>query len=301
MHPSNRCMHQAENCTVKQSESGQKLLSFLRRKLGRSFPPSALMRLIRTGQVRVNKGRCKPFDRVFTDDTVRIPPCFKTPDAVPDCSGQIDIVYETENFLALNKPRSLPVHPGTDHRDSLVCRVLASCPDNGFTPTPVHRLDKNTTGLILFAKSYTWLIEMQNMWNSRAVRKTYLTWVKGSWQGGSGQLKDRLYRQQDKVRVNHQGKQSSSRVTPISVWQDMSLLQVQLNTGRKHQIRVQLAARGHPVVGDTKYGGEHTGSNMMFLHCFEISWPEHSLTVAPDWSGKFSIPSGVNSGQERNP
>lgn len=265
--------------------------------MGRNFPGSGLMRLIRTGQVRINKKRCKPFDRVFTGDSIRIPPFFQASFSNRPSSGPLDIVFENNEFLALNKPGNLPVHPGTGHQDNLVDRVFARYPEAEFKPTPVHRLDKNTTGLILFAKSYSWLRLIQNLWLPGKLEKSYLAWVRGEWKDKAGLIRDNLLRDKDRVRINEKGRPALSWVTPVMRRTGMSLLRIDLATGRKHQIRVQLAERGFPVIGDIKYGLTEKNINRTFLHCFSISWPGHELLAAPDWKGNFKTPEEIPSGK----
>jgi 23S rRNA pseudouridine955/2504/2580 synthase len=202
----------------------------------------------------------------------------------------LDIIFENHEFLALNKPGCLPVHPGTGHQDSLAGRVSSIYQEAAFKPTPVHRLDKDTSGLILFAKSYSWLREIQEMWKSGQVEKVYQVWVNGKWEHGTGPIVDNLYRFSDKVRVSENGKPALSWVTRVLQKKQVSLLQISLKTGRTHQIRVQLAERGFPIIGDKKYGGEKQGFNKMLLHCFKIAWPGHDLRVAPDWPADLKPP-----------
>lgn len=282
-----------EYCRVTRPESGQKIFSYLKRKMGRDFPDSGLMRLIRTGKVRINKHRCRPFHRICAGDIIRIPPYFKEPTASFSCSGPIKIVFENNDFLALNKPGSLPVHPGTGHKDSLVGRVLASHKEAEFTPTPIHRLDKKTTGLVLFARTYSWLRQMQNIWPSPKTEKIYLAWVRGSWKNKVCFLEDRLIRSDDKVRTGSTGKKALSEACLIINRGGASLLGIRLLTGRTHQIRVQMAERGFPVIGDSKYGKPDKLKSRMYLHCFSISWPEFRLSVNPEWEDEFRIPDNL--------
>ena len=262
--------------------------------MGRDFPDSGLMRLIRTGQVRVNKKRCGPFDRISSGDIVRIPPYTDASAPAPPSCGPINIVYENPDFLVLNKPGNLPVHPGTGHADSLTGRVFSSRPDETFKPTPVHRLDKNTTGLILFAKSYSWLRKIQDFRQSGELEKIYMVWVRGTWTRKPGPIRDGLLRHQDRVRVSDKGKPALCLVTPVLKRPGMTLLRIGLETGRTHQIRVQLAERGFPVMGDMKYGPKAPGNQGMFLHSFRISWPGNSFQVVPDWAGAFSVPEDIS-------
>ncbi len=282
-----------EYCTVTTSESGQKIFAYLKRKMGRDFPDSGLMRLIRTGQVRINKRRCKPFDRVSTGDVIRIPPYLSSPAASLPSPGPVKIVFENSDFLALNKPGNLPVHPGTGHTDSLAGRVQARHKNTEFTPTPIHRLDKNTTGLVLFARTYSWLRQMQNIWSSPETEKIYLAWVRGSWKDKPCFLEDHLMRDNEMVRAGTKGKKALSEVCLIMNRPGASLLGIRLVTGRTHQIRVQLAERGFPVIGDSKYGPPDKLKSCMYLHSFSISWPGFKLSVNPDWEDEYRVPDFV--------
>ncbi|MFW6005134.1 MAG: RluA family pseudouridine synthase [Desulfonatronovibrionaceae bacterium] len=278
-------MLQVQNCLVTPEESGQKLLSYLKRKMGQSFPESGLMRLIRTGQVRVNKKRCRPFHRLRARDMVRIPP-YKPADRPAPCLDQsrdqtVDIVHSTRDFLLVNKPGNLPVHSGTGHDHSLTLRVHALYPQASFQPTPVHRLDRGTSGLILFALSYSWLRQMQKIWAHPSVRKIYLALVQGRWPWQELEIKDRLIRDHHGVRTNPQGRPAISRVSLMNQNQDRSLLMVSISTGRTHQIRVHLAEKGYPVIGDLKYGGAQ--SRIMHLHSFRLIWPGHDFRLMPSW------------------
>lgn len=214
---------------------------------------------------------------------VRIPPCFISPDRINPCSGPLSIVQENHDFLALFKPATLPVHPGTGHEDCLVSRVMSRFPGEAFRPTPVHRLDRDTTGLILFARSYPWLRKMQDMWNSNLVEKIYLAWVHGKWPCPEGPMKDSLVRRRDRVTACTTGKPALSWVVPVLERPGMTLLKIALSTGRTHQIRVQLSRRGFPVAGDLKYGRADRVNSGMLLHCLSISWEDMRLSVAPDW------------------
>lgn len=249
--------------------------------------------MIRKGQVRINKKRCKPFDRLYTGDIIRVPPCLRSePSGLPR-SGPLDIIFENKDFLVLNKPGNLPVHPGTGHTDTLAGRVAFHCRGSRFKPVPVHRLDKNTSGLILFAKSYSWLREIHENWRSGQIEKVYLVWVKGKWKDGPGPMTDRLLRCQDRVRVDEDGKQALSRVAPVLTRSGQSLLLVSLATGRNHQIRVQLAQRGFPVIGDGKYGPAGKGADKMFLHSFILTWPGYRFALPPDWPDEFRVPEDI--------
>ncbi len=304
--------------TIPPEEAGQKLLQFLQRRVGKDVPGSALMRVIRKGQVRVDGRRAKPFDRIMAGQVVRIPPFARRP-AGPDSSNletsnigasgkqhhSLSLVGEDQDMLVVNKPAGLPVHPGTGWSDSVTTRLHAMLPDAPFAPTPVHRLDKNTSGILLVAKSYSFLRRMQGYWQQGLVDKIYLAWVLGTWRGSSWtRLTDRLGKSgkpgQETMRVGT-GKEASCEVMPFmecSLPPDVlpsfasspsaSLLAVRLHTGRTHQIRVQLASRGFPLIGDPKYNGPPYP--FLLLHALKLSWANEQFSVLPSWPDPFSVP-----------
>ena len=150
--------------TVTAEEAGQKLLQYLARRLGRDVPPAALQRFIRTGQVRVDGKRAKPFNRLAMGQLVRVPPYEpggpgpgtpRPPGASPpETVPALDILHEDADLLVLVKPAGLPVHPGSGHATALTTILHARDPGAPFKPTPAHRLDRDTTGILLVAKSY---------------------------------------------------------------------------------------------------------------------------------------------------
>ncbi|GAU08853.1 RluA family pseudouridine synthase [Desulfoplanes formicivorans] len=283
--------------TIQPEESGQKILQLLQRRVGRDVPRSALMRVIRKGQVRVDGRRVKPFDRVSAGQDVRIPPFATREQPASSLSDKsksgLPVTFEDRDMLVLNKPAGLPVHPGTGWTDSVTTRLAALFPDAPFVPVPVHRLDKNTSGILLVAKTYTFLRFMQDQWQAGRVNKHYLAWVQGRWPYRErSRLTDDLAKSgrpgRERVRTGG-GKRAVCEVVPAVVRPDLSLLKVRLLTGRTHQIRVQLASRGFPLVGDPKYGGPAHVS--MLLHAWSLAWEGHCLTVLPSWTGRFRVDS----------
>lgn len=279
---------------IQPEEAGQKVLQLLQRKVGKDVPKSALMRVIRKGQVRVDGHRVKPFDRVSEGQDVRIPP-FKTaePSSSPSSKStkeSLPIVFEDTNMLVINKPAGLPVHPGTGWTDAVTTRLLTMFPGAPFAPVPVHRLDKNTSGILLVAKSYSFLRSMQDLWQAGQVHKIYLAWVQGRWKEEEVVLlEDELakYGEAGQERMHTgAGKKSLCEVMPIKVGSSSSLLAVRLFTGRTHQIRVQLASRGFPLIGDPKYGGP--ASTSMLLHAWALGWDDLRFSVLPVWRGTFA-------------
>jgi 23S rRNA pseudouridine955/2504/2580 synthase len=268
-------------------ENGRKLTTFLEARLG-SLPAGLLMRLVRTGQVRIDGRRCKPFDRVATGQRVRIPPV--TVEVVsPDTRvlPGLAVVHQDQDMLLVHKPSGLPVHPGTGWNDSVHDRLQRLSPDQVFTPTPVHRLDRDTSGLLLCAKTHDFLRAMHALWPM--VTKAYLCWVDGAWAWpGWRTIVSDLGKAEtgrgERV-VSGQGKRAVSHVHLLTAGSDSSLLLVVLGTGRTHQIRVHLADQGHPIVGDPKYG---RGQGLL-LHAAALSWPGHRFFLPPTWEGDFRV------------
>lgn len=306
-------------------EGGQKLLQFLQRRL--ELPPSLLHRWIRTGQVRLNGCRARPFCLVAAGDSVRLPPFAlgmsrqskapgggrpqeqggdrPRPPVLPPAPRPLQKDGELWVFC---KPAGLPTHPGTGHADSLSSRLAALAGDAPFKPTPVHRLDKDTSGILLVATSFGVLRELTTALRERRMKKEYLAWVEGRWPYGGVRL-FRHWLRKDKesaggrqqMRVRRQGAGGGAPgeaealllVRPLCVESGRSLLLVRLLTGRTHQIRAQLAALGHPIEGDVKYGarGRAAGSPM-YLHAMRVILPDgRRFSCLPDWPADRLPPS----------
>ena len=285
-------MPKAQFVIVTQAESGQKLLQFLERRLTGDVPRSAIQKWIRKGQVRVDKGRKKPFDRITAGQQVRIPPYTPGEDASPPSTGNLALAFEDDDMLAIAKPAGLAVHGGDKVEDSVAGRLKAIFADADFTPTLAHRLDRDTSGLLLAARNYETLRRLNDLFAAGEVGKLYLAWVKGQWrEPGEILLEDRLEKSgepgSEKVRAGS-GKTALARVACLVSGKQNSLVAVRLLTGRTHQIRVQLASRGHPVLGDKKYGaGKARGT--MRLHCYAMRVEEKAVTLAPPWTGKWEV------------
>jgi 23S rRNA pseudouridine955/2504/2580 synthase len=272
-------------------ENGRKLTTFLEARLG-NLPAGLLMRLVRTGQVRIDGRRCKPFDRVAAGQKVRIPPVNverrdKAEPGQPSGSDGLDIVHEDADMIVVHKPAGLPVHAGTGWNDSVHDRLKARFPSQVFTPVPVHRLDRDTSGLLLCAKTHDFLRSMHALWP--LVTKAYLCWVQGKWPHEDWRT---IVSELAKVRtgdgekvVSGKGRRAVSHVRPILVSGQRSLLLVVLGSGRTHQIRVHLSDEGYPIVGDPKYG---RGKGLR-LHAAFLSWPGHAFSVLPSWPGEYQV------------
>ncbi|MDR2574083.1 MAG: RluA family pseudouridine synthase [Desulfovibrio sp.] len=307
-------------------ESGLKLLRFLERRLG--LPPALLHRWLRTGQIRLNGKRAKPFTRVNTGDGIRLPPfalgmvtgkktfssCAGVCDEplppppadirnVPDRPGDFPFLSSIGgrgDIWALYKAPGLPTHGGTGHSDSLAARLAARYADAPFVPVPAHRLDKNTSGALLVAASYEALRILHNALREGRIIKEYLVWTHGRWPFGETRPLRHFLR---KLKIGGPEKILAAKTPsgdgrgerealclarPLKSQAETSLLQIRLVTGRTHQIRVQLAALGCPVLGDDKYGGGK--AERMYLHAARIVLPDNAVfTCPPPWSGALAV------------
>ncbi len=330
---------QKNTIEVHSAESGQKLLQYLMRRL--SLPQPLLHRWIRTGQVRVNGGRAKPFMHVQTGDMIRLPPFalsmahsatfdkspataqpqespqrYKKTSSPPKLAQSLPpSVYSDDALTIYNKTSGLPVHGGTGHTDSLVARLEKAFANAPFKPTPAHRLDKDTSGLICVAFSYTALRALQEAFANHSMHKEYLAWVHGSWPHATVQhlshtLAKKTQGNWEKVQSlsaeDSEGKEAHCIVHCIQRSQAYSLMHIRLLTGRTHQIRVQLAAQGYPIVGDEKYGhklsqAEKAEKKTLLLHSLRITFPatlentslasmaNKSFSTLPPWNKPFNI------------
>ncbi|WP_207261983.1 RluA family pseudouridine synthase [Desulfovibrio sp. Huiquan2017] len=285
-------MPETQFVVVTRAESGQKLLQFLERRLTGDVPRSAIQKWIRTGQVRVDKGRKKPFDRIESGQTVRIPPYSPGQGKTVSEAGELAIAYEDDTILAVAKPAGLAAHGGDGVDDSVTARLRAMYRDADFMPTLAHRLDRDTSGLLLAAKSYESLRELNDLFAGNGVAKVYLAWVDGRWNEPDGTLLEDVLEKcgapgRERVRTGS-GKTALARVAGLISSKDRSLVAVRLLTGRTHQIRVQLASRGHAVIGDGKYG-KGSSRGPMRLHCYALRTGDRTIRLAPVWSGGWTV------------
>ncbi|OIO03098.1 MAG: hypothetical protein AUJ49_05060 [Desulfovibrionaceae bacterium CG1_02_65_16] len=316
---------------VRPEEAGQKLLQFLQRRLEGQVPGSALLRIIRTGQVRVDGGRKKPFFRLTSGQEVRVPPlALATPtpkmhgeatyggqphgiahsgithpgETSADAAGRqgdgLDILFENAGYVAVRKPAGLCAHAGTRHKDSVADRLKALYAGAAFVPVLTHRLDKDTSGILLAAKTYTELRRLNELFAARGVTKTYLAWVDGAWpHEGPLLMEDQLERlelddphggrRKTRAAGEGEGKTARAEARPLLRKRSATLLLVRLFTGRTHQIRAQLSLRGHAVISDGMYGRKVRGVPML-LHALCLRLPERAFFSPPDWAGPFALP-----------
>jgi 23S rRNA pseudouridine955/2504/2580 synthase len=278
--------------TVAAGDDGQRVDNWLLREL-KGVPRSRIYRILRKGEVRVNGKRAKPEQRLAAGDAIRLPPV-RTPEEqgprrAPDNlieSIEACIVHEEPDLLVVAKPAGVAVHGGSGVTFGVIEALRASRPEE--TLELVHRLDRDTSGLLLVARNRTALRTLHALMREGKVEKSYLTLVKGAWNLGKKTLDAPLATRaraggERVVKVAEGGKDSLSTFTPVDFFgPTATLLEVSIGTGRTHQIRVHAAHAGHPVVGDDKYGDKSfnegmraLGLNRMFLHAQALSfeWP----------------------------
>jgi 23S rRNA pseudouridine955/2504/2580 synthase len=273
---------------VDEQHSGQRIDNYLRAQL-KGLPKTAIYKLLRKGQVRVNKRRIKAEYRLQNGDEVRIPPIRDPKERekaqVPEGLVQeLDnwILHEDEYLMALNKPAGLAVHKGTNVSFGLIDVLRQARPNAPFLEL-VHRLDRETSGCLLIAKSRDALLELHDLIRDHQLQKRYLALVANTWRGGARQIETGLQNDkqavQRKIRVEEEGRLAISYFKPLKRYESATLMEIEIKTGRTHQIRVQAAHLEHPILGDRKYGNhalnrewKKKGLKRMFLHAHELSF-----------------------------
>ncbi len=301
--------HTVRFVEVDESSEGQRIDNFLLKTFA-SVPKSHVYRLLRKGEVRVNKGRKKPTYKLQLHDVVRLPP-INLPDAknvvVPTSVIERvakDIVFEDDQLIVINKKPGLAVHAGSGLLYGLIDAIRQSREENGLEL--VHRLDRATSGCLLVAKSRKSLLKLQNAFRENRVSKQYLALTSGTWKDNQQicrlpLIKNTIRGGERMVMVSDGGKHALSHFTLIKQFTDCALVSVRIETGRTHQIRVHAASLGHPVVGDEKYGDaklnarlRKRGLKRMYLHAENLNLTdEHDYTfnAPPDdqWRSDMSL------------
>ena len=292
--------------TVDDDAAGQRLDNFLLRHL-KGVPKTHIYRIIRSGEVRVNKARASAEQRVLAGDEVRLPP-LRLPErvqareqglapAVP--ARDFPVLWEDDSLMAIDKPAGVAVHGGSGVSFGVIeqlRRARPACPNLEL----VHRLDRETSGVLLVAKKRSALRQLQDQFRDRETGKTYLALVLGLWPSnkkvidlplhkytvengtGEGERRVRVTGQDDP-----QGLRSITLVRVARIVGPYTLLEVTIKTGRTHQIRVHLASQGHPIAGDDKYGDfernrelQRLGLKRMFLHAWQLKF-QHPVSGRP--------------------
>jgi len=274
---------QVQFVEIDDAHADQRIDNFLISYL-KGVPKSHVYRVLRKGEVRVNKGRIRASYRLQVGDQVRIPPLRLSEEKtqqkphtwVLDAIAS-SVIYEDAALLALNKPSGIAVHGGSGVSYGVIEALRVLRPEARFLEL-VHRLDRETSGCLLIAKKRSTLRYLHELLRGDGVDKRYLALVRGVWQGGKKRVdlalqKNTLRSGERVVRVDEAGKPALSIFCPLERYANASLVEVELKTGRTHQIRVHAAASGYPVAGDDKYGDpefnralKELGLKRLFLH-----------------------------------
>jgi len=272
---------------VGEESEAQRIDNFLLREL-KGVPKSHVYRVLRSGEVRVNSGRVKPDYRLQVGDRVRIPPV-RVAERKPATPRPLDlpVVFEDPSILVIDKPSGVAVHGGSGVSFGVIESLRAARPQAKFLEL-AHRLDRDTSGLLILCKKRSALVELHRMLREGEVRKIYLAVVKGALAKKTLELRESLHKHvtasgERRVSVQADGMSALTRVTRLKSGGEFSLLEVELMTGRTHQIRVHLAHAGHPVIGDDKYGDFALNRELrqrLLLHAAKLSF-RHPLSGEP--------------------
>ena len=268
---------------VGEESVGQRIDNFLIRNL-KGVPKSHVYRILRSGEVRVNSGRIKPDYRLVDGDKVRVPPVrVATPEARPPArSLALPVVFEDDALSVIDKPSGVAVHGGSGISFGVIESLRAERPRAKFLEL-AHRLDRDTSGLLMVGKKRTALVELHRLLRDGEGRKAYVAIVKGRWKGGGRKIDLPLHKYvtaegERRVSVRDGGQQAISLFKPLAAGDTASMLDIRLMTGRTHQIRVHAAHVGHPILGDDKYGDfdlnralVKQGVKRLFLHARQLS------------------------------
>ncbi|PIJ51931.1 23S rRNA pseudouridine(955/2504/2580) synthase [Erwinia sp. OLTSP20] len=279
-----------QNVTISDDEAGQRIDNFLRARL-KGVPKSMIYRILRKGEVRVNKKRIKPEYKLESGDEVRIPPVrvAERDDAVVSprlekvASLEACILYEDDAILVLNKPSGTAVHGGSGLSFGVIEGLRALRPQARFLEL-VHRLDRDTSGVLLIAKKRSALRALHSQLRDKGMQKEYLALVRGNWPSHlkvvqAPLLKNILQSGERVVRVSAEGKPSETRFKVESRFANATLVKASPVTGRTHQIRVHSLHAGHPIAFDDRYGDTvfdrelaSTGLSRLFLHAAALTF-----------------------------
>ena len=279
---------------INEDNSDQRLDNFLITRL-KGVPKSRIYRIVRKGEVRVNKGRVDVKYRLVAGDIVRIPPirvAERSEDSyVPQglqAALQQGILFEDEGFIVINKPAGFAVHGGSGVSSGIIEGLRLIRPEARFLEL-VHRLDKDTSGCLLIAKKRSALRKLQEFFRNSEIQKTYQALLSGQWGRKKLIVTAPLLKNVSKggeriVVISPSGKAAETLFTRLKLFRNATLVEASPKTGRTHQIRVHAASLGHPIVGDDRYGVDEVnktfknkGYKRMFLHAETLKFP-HPVT-----------------------
>jgi 23S rRNA pseudouridine955/2504/2580 synthase len=272
---------------VGEEAAEQRIDNYLLRIL-KGVPKSHVYRVLRSGEVRVNSGRVKPEYRLQAGDKIRVPP-IRTSPRKPAVARplQLPLVIEDEALIVIDKPSGIAVHGGSGVSYGVIESLRAERPQAKFLEL-AHRLDRDTSGLLIVGKKRSALVELHRMLREGEVEKVYLAVAKGIPARPQFDISDSLHKYvtaqgERRVAVREDGKSAVTKVRVTKAGEAFSLLEVRLLTGRTHQIRVHLAHAGHPVIGDDKYGdfplNHELKPKRLMLHASSLAF-RHPLSGA---------------------
>ena len=277
--------------TITAANEGQRIDNFLMKEY-KFLPKTAIYKLLRKGEIRVDKKRIKPVKKLAIGEVVRVAPIRDIPETTEPklaSQGLLDrikrsVILEDDDIIIIDKPSGIAVHGGTDNTHGVIEIFRQLRTDIDFLEL-AHRIDKETSGLLLLAKNRVTLLDLHESFKTGEINKQYQTLVLGEWHGGERKIVNQLARsksgmQNMQVVDDDTGKQAESLFSPLEQFKGHSLLSVRLMTGRMHQIRTQLADLELPIAGDGKYGdfaanrefSRKTGLKRLFLHAYRVDF-----------------------------
>lgn len=274
--------------TISEEDVGQRIDNFLL-KILKGVPKSHVYQILRSGQVRINKGRIDQLYRLKLGDVLRVPPV-RVAEARPNNapSSEFPVLFEDAHLLIIDKPSGVAVHGGSGISFGVIEQLRASRPEAKFLEL-VHRLDRETSGILILAKKRSALTHLHEQMREGETDKRYLTLIQGEWNNQRQHIKLPLHKYtaadgERRVRVQADGMASHTVFTLLRRYGEFTLLEAELKTGRTHQIRVHLSASGFAMAGDDKYGdfalnrrlikaeGKRVPLKRMFLHAHQITF-----------------------------
>ncbi len=298
--------------TVGDEFAGQRVDNFLMREL-KGVPRTLIYRIIRKGEVRVNRSRVQPSQKLCSGDLVRIPPVRAATPGAPPTESRAKrvlehVLFEDDRLMVIDKPSGMASHGGSGINHGVIELMRAARPDLQYLEL-VHRLDRDTSGCMMLAKRRSALRALHEQLREGKVEKHYLALVRGHWDYGTRKVEYPLAthtRQggERHVTVDESGKYALSIFRPVETSRVASLVEVKIGTGRTHQIRVHAAAMDHPIAGDPRYGDKDwnkelgkMGLKRLFLHATAVTFThpksgESVLVNAP-------LPEDLSSAMER--
>ncbi|OXX72621.1 23S rRNA pseudouridine(955/2504/2580) synthase [Vibrio sp. V19_P1S1T109] len=299
MAPMSEIRTQVQLIDIDEDMAGQRIDNFLRNQL-KNVPKSMVYRILRKGEVRVNKKRIKAEYKLSAGDVVRIPPVtleqsdqeINTPNTKLSKVAELEhcIIFEDEHLLILNKPSGTAVHGGSGLKFGAIEALRALRPEARFLEL-VHRIDRDTSGILLVAKKRSALRHLQAQFREKTIQKYYFALVMGQWKSSCKVVNAPLLKNEVNsiVRVNPNGKASETRFKILEQFAQATLVQASPITGRTHQIRVHTQYTGHPIAWDDRYGDRRFdaytaqfGIDRLFLHAANIRFIHPSTEALMD-------------------